>query len=201
MSHVPPLLELDAEKMRELLGMLDARLRDREIRASLYVVGGAAMAMEYGREELTPDIDAVASHRAVFEESRQLAAVHGLPEGWLNSNAGGWVPPRPDWARRRPTRLGLTVHVAPPEHLLAMKLVAGRRKDRPDIRQLIQRCEMVDATAEDYADLLQRIYSGEDLLGADAPGRQRPCRRPHRGGRHRRVGSRVRRRPPGRPRS
>lgn len=74
------------------------------------------------------------------------------------------MPPRPEWARRRPTKLGLTVHVAPPDHLLAMKLIAGRRKDRPDIRLLVQRCEMVSATAEDYADLLERIYSGEELL-------------------------------------
>lgn len=64
MSHGPILLEL----------------RARDIKASLYVVGGAAMTMEYGREELTPDIDAVASHQAVFEESRRLATEHGLPE-------------------------------------------------------------------------------------------------------------------------
>ena len=56
------------------------------------------------------------------------------------------------------------MHVAPPEHVLAMKLVAARRKDRPDIRLLIQRCGMVEATAEGYADLLERIYAGEGLL-------------------------------------
>lgn len=164
MNRGPVLLELDAAKMRELLAQLDARLKARGIKASLYLVGGAAMAMEYGRDGLTPDIDAIASHKAVFEESRRLAAEHGLPEGWLNSNAGGWVPPRPDWARRRPIELGLTIHVAPPEHVLAMKLVAQRRKDRPDIRILIEHCGMVDTSAEEYADFLEEIYSGEDLL-------------------------------------
>lgn len=164
MNPGPALLELDAAKMRELLAQLGERLKAKGIKASLYVVGGAAMAMEYGREGLTPDIDAVASNRAVFVEARRLAAEHGLPKGWLNSNAGGWVPPRPEWSLRRPTELGLTVHVAPPEHLLAMKLIAGRRKDRPDIRLLIQRCDMVHATAEEYADSLEGIYSGEDML-------------------------------------
>jgi hypothetical protein len=150
--------------MRELLAQLDERLKARGVKASVYLVGGAAMAMEYGRERLTPDIDAVASHRAVFEESRRLAAEHGLPETWINSNARGWVPPRPEWARRRPTELGLTIHVAPAEHVLAMKLVAQRRKDRPDIRLLIEHCGMVDASAEEWADFLEQIYSGEDLL-------------------------------------
>jgi len=157
-------LELDAEKMRELLAQLDERLKARGVKASVYVVGGAAMALEYGRAELTPDIDAIVSHKAVFEESRILAAEHGLPEAWLNSNAQGWVPPRPDWAQRRPTQPGLTIYVAPAEHVLAMKLIAQRRKDRPDIRILVEHCGMVDTSAEEWADFLEEIYSGEDLL-------------------------------------
>jgi hypothetical protein len=150
--------------MRALLAQLDGRLKARGVKASLYLVGGAAMTLKYGREGVTPDIDAVASHQAVFEEAGRLAAEHGLPETWMNSNASGWVPPRPMWARRRPTQLGLTIHIAPAEHVLAMKLIAQRRKDRPDIRLLIQRCGMVDATAEEYADFLEQIYSGEDQL-------------------------------------
>lgn len=157
-------LELDAARMRSLLDELDERLRARGIAASVYLVGGAAMALGYGRDGLTPDIDAVISHRAVTEEARAMAARHGLPEQWLNSNAAGWVPPRPAWARARPTKPGLTVHVAPAEHVLAMKLVASRRKDRPDIRLLIRHTGMVEATAEDYADLLQRVYQSEGLL-------------------------------------
>jgi hypothetical protein len=93
-----------------------------------------------------------------------MAARHGLPGEWLNSNATGRIPPRPAWARTRPTEPGLTVHVAPAEHALAMKLVASRRKDRPDIRLLIQYTGMVEAAAEDYADLLQRVYAGEGVL-------------------------------------
>jgi hypothetical protein len=163
-SREPVLVELDAERMRSLLDELDIRLQGRGVKASIYVVGGAAMALEYGRDGLTPDIDAVVGHRAVVEEARVLAERHGLPESWLNSNAAGWVPPRPSWALRRATKLGLTVHVAPAEHVLAMKLIALRRKDRPDIRLLIQHCGMVDATANDYADLLEQIYAGEGLL-------------------------------------
>ena len=56
------------------------------------------------------------------------------------------------------------MHIAPAEHVLAMKLIAARRKDRPDIRLLIQHCDMVEATADDYADLLERVYVGEGLL-------------------------------------
>lgn len=157
-------LELDADTMRALLAELDERLRARGVAASVYVVGGAAMALAYGRKDVTPDIDAIASHRAVVEEARGIADRHGLAEHWLNDGARAWVPPRPASARRRPTEPGLTIHIAPAEHVLAMKLLALRRKDRPDIRLLIAHLQMVEAEPEDYADLLERVYSGEGRL-------------------------------------
>jgi hypothetical protein len=73
-------LELDAEAMRALLAKLDERLQERGVAASVYVVGGAAMALAYGRVGVTPDIDALASHRAVAEEARAMADDHGLTE-------------------------------------------------------------------------------------------------------------------------
>ena len=122
------------------------------------------MALAYGRDGITPDIDAIASHRAVLEEAHAIADRHGLSENWLNGGAEPWVPPRPESALRQPSSPGLTVHVAPADHVLAMKLVSLRRKDRPDIRLLIRRLDMAHAAPEDYADLLERIYSGEGRL-------------------------------------
>ena len=62
-----------------------------------------------------------------------------------------------------PGEAGLTVHWAPPEHLLAMKLVAMRPQDAPDIVALAQHLGLgTDAAA--YADLLERVYDGEDAL-------------------------------------
>lgn len=161
-AHNP--LELDANAMRDLLTELDTRLRARGVAASVYVVGGAAMALAYGREHLTPDVDALASHRAVIEEARAIAEERGLSEHWLNESAEPWVPPRPKAALQEPSAAGLEVNFAPPEHVLAMKLVALRRKDRPDIRLLIERLEMAQATPEDFADLLEGVYAGEGRL-------------------------------------
>ena len=67
-------LELDAAAMRALLAELDARLRERGVAASIYVVGGAAMALAYGRDDVTPDIDALVSHRAVYLKRRRAKA-------------------------------------------------------------------------------------------------------------------------------
>ncbi len=159
-----------AEEIERLLGLLDSRLRSRGVRASIYVVGGAAIAMTVVNTRRTVDIDAVASEAAVMEEARLLADAEGIPTTWLNGNAGGWVPPRPADAVAPPERLGLTVHYAPPEHLLAMKLIASRPQDEPDIIALSLALGLGER-AEKYADLLERVYHGEDALASVMGGR------------------------------
>ena len=159
------LVEFEAEEIGRLLGLLDSRLRRRRVRASIYVVGGAAIAMTVvdTRRTIDIDIDALASETVVMEEARLLADAEGIPTTWLNSNAGSWVPPRPADTVVPPERLGLTVHYAPREHLLAMKLIAARPQDRPDIIALSLSLGMGES-AEEYADLLERVYDGEDAL-------------------------------------
>lgn len=62
-----------------------------------------------------------------------IARRHGLPPRWLNPGAAPWVPPR---EVTPPRGIGLTVDYAPPEHLLAMKMVAMRERDYADIALL-----------------------------------------------------------------
>ena len=169
------LVALHAEEIERLLGLLDARLRSRGVRASIYVVGGAAIAMTVVDTRRTVDVDAVASEAVVMEEARLLAEAEGIPTTWLNGNVGGWVPPRPADALAPPERLGLTVYYAPRDHLLAMKLIAARPQDKPDIVALSLALGLGDR-AEDYADLLERVYHGEDSLEAVMGGRIRDVR-------------------------
>lgn len=154
----------DRQRTEELLGMLDVRLRDRGVAASVYVVGGAAIALTVNDARRTADIDAVVSHQAVMEEATALAVAEGLPPHWLNQNAKPWIPPRPRAARSRPKQPGLVIHVAPPEHLLAMKLVALRRQDIADILDLVNQLGMAHEPPSAFADLLEAVYTGEGLL-------------------------------------
>jgi len=55
------------------------------------------------------------------------------------------------------------VHWAPVEHLLAMKLIAMRPQDAPDIVVLAQQIGLGTDPAA-YADLLEHVYSGEGVL-------------------------------------
>ncbi|HTW16644.1 MAG TPA: hypothetical protein VMF51_16030 [Nocardioides sp.] len=159
-----PLKELDAGSVVDLLGDLDARLAARSARVSLYVVGGSALLLAHGRSVATPDVDVARSVVAADQVAREIAVERGLSMTWLNSSAGSWVPPRPECACAGPAREGLTVHIAPARHLLAMKLVAWRPKDEDDLADLLVACDLADASADEVADVLYEVYTAEDSL-------------------------------------
>lgn len=157
------LVEFERGEIERLLGLLDERLKARGARGSIYVVGGAAIAVTVRDERRTVDIDAVVSDRIVLEEAKGLADDEGIPPNWLNENAKPWIPRRPPAAVAPPEKAGLTIHWAPLDHLLAMKLVAMRPQDAPDIVALAKRLGL-GTNATEYADMLERVYDVEDAL-------------------------------------
>ncbi|MGH3253375.1 MAG: hypothetical protein ACRDOI_45140 [Trebonia sp.] len=138
MSDADPLL--DRAAIQDAFRRLGDRLARRGVVADIYVIGGAAMALAYDARRSTRDIDAVFHpHGIVLEESRAVAAELGLPSWWLNEQASVYVAPGGDAAAPHVfDHPGLRVSAASPEHLLAMKVLAGRRRDADDIRHLVK---------------------------------------------------------------
>ena len=124
----------------EALEELAELLRTRRTTARLYIVGGAAMAMAYGSDRFTHDIDALIldNHTAVTRAVEEVARRRGLPTSWLNEQATAYMPagddPRPRVVFDRP---GLRVTAASPERMLAMKVRAARVTDIADLQLLV----------------------------------------------------------------
>jgi predicted nucleotidyltransferase len=137
MSEADPLL--DRAAIQNAFRRLGDRLVRRGIVADIYVIGGAAMALAYDARRATRDIDAVFQpHGVVLEEARALAAELGLPSWWLNEQASVYVAPGGDsTAPHVFDHPGIRVSAASPEHLLAMKVLAARRRDTDDIKYLV----------------------------------------------------------------
>ncbi|WP_328525129.1 hypothetical protein [Kribbella sp. NBC_00359] len=93
-----------------------------------------------------------------------MASQRKLPEDWLNTQAGPWMPPLPEGALQRRDPPGLHITYATDEFLLATKLVAQRRKDAADIVALAGRLQMENASADDLEQLIHRYYTDEDSL-------------------------------------
>jgi hypothetical protein len=162
MSGEAPLLgRADIERA---LGRLGDRLARRGVVADLYVFGGA-MAMAYDARRTTRDIDALFEpHGIVREEADAVAAEFGLPRWWLNEQASVYVAQDGDPAAPHVfENAGIRVAAASPEHLLAMKVLAARRRDVEDLRNLAQRLELT--TLEEVLAICMEIFPDEPVPG------------------------------------
>jgi len=162
---------MSREAVLELLHDLAARLRARDVSVGIRLVGGAALAIAYYDRRATFDIDAVFSPvEPVLEVVAEIAAEQNLPSDWLNSNAMGYVPFVGPEAWVEVFADGdVTVSVARPEMLLAMKLAANRgRRDNDDIAALLEICEI---TSVEQAQAVYESYHAQGVLSRTAVAR------------------------------
>ena len=135
---------LDRETIVELLTQLGARLDRQGLYAEVYVVGGTAMLLAYNRTRLTRDVDAVSEDSAVVErEARAMAnGRRDLPDDWLNAKVRPLLPRLIDEEQIEVLAApGISVAVASPRHMLAMKVRAARG-DR-DIEDILLLCDVL----------------------------------------------------------
>jgi hypothetical protein len=91
-----------------------------------------------------------------------VARVFGLPSWWLNEQASVYVARGADPKGPRIfDHPGLRVQAASPEHLLAMKVLAARRRDADDVRFLVRHLGL--RSADQVLDLCAEIFPDEPV--------------------------------------
>ena len=157
--------QLDVDRVSVLLAELGERLAGRGIEGEIYVVGGAAMMLAYDRSRITRDIDAVGvPQEEIDAEVQAMAADHrDLDPDWLNARVLPLLPRGTDGERLQVLGgPGLTVNVASPRWLLAMKARAARgRRDLDDIWVL---CQILGLRAIDEVWAICDDVWGEGML-------------------------------------
>lgn len=152
--------EIDAA-LRELVGVLV----ERGANVRICVVGGAAIALNFGRELTTRDVDALYNARIeVSDAVATVAARHGWPEDWLNDNVKMYASHEDHTATWTTfdARADVSVEIAPADLLLAMKLLAGRGlRDGDDIDLLCDSCG-IDSVAAAVA-VFDRYYPEHEM--------------------------------------
>ena len=152
----------DRARIIELLTELGRRLSAKGVAGRLYVVGGAAMALEFDTRRTTRDIDAVMHPpTTVADEAASMATDLGLPLGWLSAAAQAFIPlPGQD-----PVFFdveGLQVAVSSAANLLAMKMAAGRPQDITDLVVLFAHLKI--RNPEQAVDMAERMYGGDSVV-------------------------------------
>ncbi|HEY1617050.1 MAG TPA: DUF6036 family nucleotidyltransferase [Streptosporangiaceae bacterium] len=154
---------LDRAAIQDAFRRLGDRLVLRGVVADIYIIGGAAMALAYDARRATRDIDAVFQpHGIVLDEAWAVADELGLPRWWLNEQASAYVAPGGDAAAPHVfDHPGLRVSAASPEHLLAMKVLAARRRDVEDISYLVKHLGL--STVEDVLEVCATVFPDEPV--------------------------------------
>ena len=139
MSDAPKLSKADIGRLLELL---DEELAREEIKAELYMVGGAVMCLALDARPATRDVDAYfRPTRQVREAAARVAGRAGVRADWLNDAVKGFLGARGDFASFLELP-HLHVFIARPEYLLAMKCAAMRLgaefHDLDDVRYLLR---------------------------------------------------------------
>ena len=164
---------LDPAQIRRLLEDLASRAQEAGLSARVLVVGGAAVSFHDPHRRLTADVDAFILPDKVLEEiTRDMARTYDLPADWINSGALAFLPPvgLEDW-HVVIERGCVTISIASPELLLAMKLYANRgTRDSADIEVLLGLC---DVTSVEEAQEIYERYHAQELLTPSAEARVR----------------------------
>ena len=135
---------------------------------------GPPCALGFSNDRFTMDVDALIEEGQGHVEVAvaEIARRRGWPDRWLNDDVEAVIPYSKDRkARTVYEDTYLVVTAASAEHLLAMKVHAGRAKDRDDIYFLVARLNF--ASAGEVFDL------HDEVLPHDPPKRanfERACR-------------------------
>ena len=161
---MPDNLPMTRDRIIAALTALGDRLSAQGVHAEIFIVGGAAIALAYSDRRVTHDIDAVFEPKAVvYDAAAQLGDELGLPDGWLNDAAKGFLL-GPD-GQATPIRdiPGIEVSVGSPQYLLAMKLLSMRvTQDDEDIVMLLNVCGIT--STQQAVELLERMAPHREPL-------------------------------------
>jgi len=162
---VGPKTDPTRDELIGLLTELGAELDAQGVRAELFIVGEAAMALAFDARRLTADVDAVFEPKSkIAAAARVVAARHEeLAEDWVNDAVKDFLPGE-DAAQKVILEVpGLRALVPSPEYLLAMKVQASRvDRDEDDIRFLANLVGLHGAS--EVLNVVERFYPRSRIL-------------------------------------
>lgn len=149
---------LSRDDIVRLLTELGAALEEDGERADLFLVGGAAMALAYSTRRLTRDLDAVFEPKTVvYEAARRVGERHDLAEGWLNDAVKSFLPGEDPNATLLFEKPGISVRVASPRYLFAMKAIAARAdRDAQDLQTLYRLADF--GSVDEALESVEEVY-------------------------------------------
>ena len=162
--------DLNRDEMQSALAELSDELNARNVKAKIYLVGGAVMVLAFDARFTTGDIDgSIYPTDDVLAVAAQIGEHRGLGAEWLNNSAQQFIPvfKEPNW---QPILKSGNVEIvaADERSMLAMKMRAGRgSRDRLDINFLFKRCGITSVA--EALELYEEFFPEDQLPDRTLP--------------------------------
>jgi len=160
--------QLSASDIRQLLTALDKELQRQGKAATIFIVGGAAMALAYNADRATEGVDGTFEPRDVVLDAAKTVAAEAnswvwsdIDTSWLSDGVAQMMPPLPD-DHPYSEKIGpaLTISIGSPEFVLAMKAMVTR-KSMGDVDDAVVLCRMLNITTQmQLEDVVARYFPG-----------------------------------------
>lgn len=164
--------QLGRDELLENLEAVGRILDEHGIEANIYVIGGAAIALTINNRRTTSDVDAIVktSNDAFRAAARMVAVQRNLPDDWCLDDVTEFISRNPVGVETPIVYPGLSILVASPEHLLAMKVRAATARQADDLADIVYLANYLglDDPAE-IASLTSKQFAGayKDSIGED----------------------------------
>lgn len=154
-----------------------SRLNGTAVPAEIILIGGAAVLLNYGFRNMTYDVDAIIRASSSMQDAaNHVGDTLGLPNGWLNSDfvrTKSYSPSLVECSKYYRTYSHvLQIRTVSGEHLVAMKLMSGR-KYKNDISDIIgilceEKQNGTPITVEQIEKAVCKLYGGWEKLPEDS---------------------------------
>lgn len=154
---------LTKDDMQRLFTLLNEELRKSDIKAELFLVGGAVMCLAYASRPSTRDVDAYfVPTREVREAAARVAASTHIEADWLNDGVKGFLSQHGEFSPFLELD-HLNIMVANADYMLAMKCLSMRigsaYRDEDDVRYLLRHLDI--RTMEKAVEVITKYYPAE----------------------------------------
>jgi hypothetical protein len=156
---------MNKQDIEKYLELLNDKLRFRNKRGEITMVGGAVMCLCFESRESTMDIDAIfePQYDIIHLCAKEIALEFNLPTNWLNDGVSVYLSKSGKYSPYK-IMSNLKIYTATPEYMLAMKCISGRVNNQNEIGDIKFLLNYLQITSIDVVfDTIIKFYPIDSL--------------------------------------